>query len=610
MDKKHLLRRSRAVGFAATFGLVIQLLTTREKKKFILVLISSFIASLANLLSAASLMPFIYLFSSYDSSAIVTPFRPINWLLESLGQKQLLYIAGMCVVSLYLFKTLLVMDNMYRISIFTGRLEERLSSELINRIVNSPIDWLSKQNNDVLRDVALARTSEWARGCIRELIRIFGNIAFIVMALVTLIYVNPIEGPIVLVVLGIAMLAILKVSKAKIKDVGEDKRIAGRASLIYASEAISGGRELRINNTSDVFLRYFDQSKKAFTRSEVTSRLLINLPRQVSELAGVSGIVLLGLLLIASGASLAYINATLLLFAVVLARSLPIISELTSSITFFYWQSSQIKELVDFINETNEFNTKKIVRAFGFKGSWERLDLENVCYSYKQSKMSVLDDLSLSISRGSKACFVGKSGSGKSTLIDIICGLGAPSSGFIKVDGKVIDKSTVASWQDEIAYVPQSPCLIDGTLRDNVLFGLKPQDYSDVAILRSLYDSGFLDELSLDTSRLDILIGDGGSQVSGGQRQRIAIARALIRRKSLLILDESTSAVDNVTAQRILNRLLGIHGLTLILVVHNMNYAKSCDIIYLLQDGKIAASGTYSSLVQFSSQFNDFLSPS
>lgn len=607
MKKDHLLKRQELLGFKETFVSAISLMTRSEKRSTAIILVSTVLMSLVNLLSTTSIMPFVYLVTNDKGFSIDTSYEQFNNIINSLDNNTALVLSGIAVILVNLVKMALTLDNIYRINSFTGKLEKRMSSYLLERIVSSPIQWIAEKNMNTLRDITLNRTTEWARGCIRQILRLFGNIVFVIMALATLISASPKLGSIVVVALFIVVGGILKALRYRIKQTGEEKRISGRASLIYASEAISGGREIRINKTGSVFLDYFRLAKDSYNKAEVRFSLLNSLPRQVSELVGITGTVAFALILIFSGVPATKVSATLLLFALIILRMLPIISEIANSATYFYGQSSQIKELIEFIKDTKRFKNKRIIDNRHLLYNWKCLSFSDVSFSYDNGSRPVLESLSLVIKRNSKVCIVGKSGSGKSTLIDLICGLCTPSVGSITIDSHRLEDIGIDSWQEQIAYVPQSPCLIDGSLRDNVLFGLKSEFYSDDSVINALRKAGYENDIDGSNYGLDRLLGEGGCQVSGGQRQKIAIARALLRNKSILILDESTSAVDGQTVRKILDRLASIESLTLILVVHNIEHAKVCNVIHLLEGSTIVARGSYQWLMNNSEEFQKFV---
>ena len=208
---------------------------------------------------------------------------------------------------------------------------------------------------------------------------------------------------------------------------------------------------------------------------------------------------------------------------------------------------------------------------------------------------SVLDDLELRIPAKSMVAFVGPSGSGKTTLIQTILGLVRPSSGAVFYDQKSIADIDMRSVRRHIAYVPQESVVLDGSLRDNIALGLAADD----ELIREALKLSNLSELVSDQQGLDLVIGRSGTRLSVGQRQRLAIARALYRKPTVLVLDEATSSLDLESERFIQETLETLSGeITLIVVAHRLSTVRAADRIYFLDSGVVSESGTHEELMK------------
>lgn len=207
---------------------------------------------------------------------------------------------------------------------------------------------------------------------------------------------------------------------------------------------------------------------------------------------------------------------------------------------------------------------------------------------------SVLDDLGLRIPAKSMVAFVGPSGSGKTTLIQTILGLVRPSSGAVFYGQKSIADIDMRSIRRHIAYVPQESVVLDGSLRDNIALGLAADD----ELIREALKLSNLSELVSDQQGLDLVIGRSGTRLSVGQRQRLAIARALYRKPTVLVLDEATSSLDLESERFIQETLETLSGeITLIVVAHRLSTVRAADRIYFLDSGVVSESGTHEELM-------------
>ena len=193
--------------------------------------------------------------------------------------------------------------------------------------------------------------------------------------------------------------------------------------------------------------------------------------------------------------------------------------------------------------------------------------------------------------------FVGRSGAGKSTLMHLLCRFYAPTSGVIQLDGAPIEAFRLADVRKQIALVSQRVVLFSDTVRANVAFG--QQDRADDASLRQALETAQAWEfVAALPNGLDTVLGDGGDGLSGGQRQRLAIARAVLKDAPILILDEATSALDNESEAAIQASLEQVAtGRTTLVIAHRLSTVERADLIVVMDQGRIVASGTHEALM-------------
>lgn len=213
--------------------------------------------------------------------------------------------------------------------------------------------------------------------------------------------------------------------------------------------------------------------------------------------------------------------------------------------------------------------------------------VDNVVYTYPNSKEAVLNMASLQVDKGTSVGIVGDSGSGKTTLVDIMLGLLNPSGGKVLIDGVDI-RSDIAGWLSQIGYIPQTIFMIDGTIRENVIFGYPREKHSDELVWKALDEASLGDFVRSLPDGLDTKIGERGVRISGGQRQRIGIARALYREPDILFFDEATSALDNSTESAIMESINSLKGTkTMVIIAHRLTTIEVCDHVYRVRNGKI-----------------------
>ena len=217
----------------------------------------------------------------------------------------------------------------------------------------------------------------------------------------------------------------------------------------------------------------------------------------------------------------------------------------------------------------------------------------------KKRKEFKISNLNLNIIANSIVGIAGQSGSGKSTVANLIMGMLEPDSGEISIDGKILDNQNIKSWQKNIGYVPQSIFLCDGTLKENIAFGIDHKNIDNKLLEKAINLaelSGFVDTLP---ENIDTRLGERGVQLSGGQQQRVGIARALYHDPNILIFDEATSSLDEDTEKNIMSAINKFSRLkTIIIIAHRTNTLKKCDNIFIFNQGCVIDNGNFKSLFE------------
>ena len=230
------------------------------------------------------------------------------------------------------------------------------------------------------------------------------------------------------------------------------------------------------------------------------------------------------------------------------------------------------------------------------------ISIKNISLSFRGKK--AIDNISFSIKKNSSVAFVGESGAGKTTLANIISGLQTPDDGEIIIEGKSLYKTNLNSFRNHLGYITQEAVIFNDSIFNNVTFWQEKSEENEEKFRKTIEKvslSEFLNELP---EKENTQLGNNGILISGGQKQRISIARELYKDAELLILDEATSALDTETERHIKNNIDLLQGqTTLIIIAHRLSTIKNVDIIYVLDKGKIIASGDFDSLIKSSEKF-------
>lgn len=259
---------------------------------------------------------------------------------------------------------------------------------------------------------------------------------------------------------------------------------------------------------------------------------------------------------------------------------------------------SAFKRYTDLLDMPDDvkLNSGKRINSMEIEGN---ISFDKVCYSYDDKK--VFEDLSFKIESGSSVAFVGESGSGKSTIVKQIIGLLKTDKGNIYVDTNNLSEVNLNDFYNCVSYIPQEAPIFNGTLRENIIFDKDISDNEVVAALKSVGLFSFYSSLS---KGLDTEVGEKGIMLSGGERQRLALARVFFGETKIIILDEATSAMDNVTEELVMKNVMErLKNKTVITIVHRLNTIKEYEKIYVFQKGKIVGEGNFKGLLESNQYF-------
>ena len=223
------------------------------------------------------------------------------------------------------------------------------------------------------------------------------------------------------------------------------------------------------------------------------------------------------------------------------------------------------------------------------------IEFKNVSYGYNDEK-EIIKNLSLKIKVNSSVALVGESGSGKSTIIKLIMGLIKYSKGNILIDDYELSSLNLNSFYDNVTYVSQEAPIFDGTLRENLVFDKEIEDDEIYKVLKLVCLDTFVERLE---NGLETELGEKGIRMSGGERQRVALARLFFDNSKIIILDEATSAMDNITEKMVMENVINLlKNKTLIVIAHRLETIKDVNTIFVLKDGLIIEQGGYSLLLE------------
>ena len=373
----------------------------------------------------------------------------------------------------------------------------------------------------------------------------------------------------------------------------------GSAKILYSNifiktilNGLSGIKEIKIFGVENRFVNIYEKNIKKYSYYVLLTSFFSSIPKIIIEFLTILLMSIVLLFFLQKGQDTNMAMAKLAIFAVIIFRLMPAFNR-------FNYSLHNLKSLSPSVeNVSNEFsklrknlldqnllnqNLKKINYIYD-----NSINFKNLSFKYKNSDKYIFKNLNFNLKKNSMIGILGPSGSGKTTLVNLITGLIKPNSGKILVDDFQDINDDIPSWQLKIGYVSQSIFLFDGTLEENISFGSEDETIDQSKLLNCIKLSQLDKFVKEQKNGLKTLIGENGAKISGGQIQRIGIARSLYRNNEILILDESTNALDEETEKEFFKSLMILKGnRTIILISHNKENLKYCDKVYNVKNATI-----------------------
>ena len=581
-------------------------LPRRRKRLLGLVLLASFFQGVLDILLIAFLARFVGLFSGAkldDRLPGVLVFG--GGFLDQAGWLLALLIASFWLTSGLRF-AVAYMQSMLSAEIWNDLVNQVYMNVLRQRyefFIQNKTANLSEQFNRILNSVSTKVVS--------PLIAIAGNALSVTSLMIGVVFVL---GWRALLIFGLMLLAYVSASLliTPYLRLATKQRIRyGRRINLLLMESLRSIRDVQLYSVDQYFISRFSSDGVVAKRYDRLTRLLPDVPRFVIEPAGITILFMIGLAPAVLGGDASDVrNAIPSLFAIMFTL-LKVSGPLQNTFRSLNRLRGGLPEIKDALELLELKSERMVLTSPGVStpdGVMPRrlIQLKNVSFSYQSTDKKVVDGVNLSIPVGSRIALVGRTGSGKTSLAHLLLGLLQPTSGDLVLDGIPVNSLDLPAWQANCALVPQDIRLLDGSIRDNVAFGVDSALVDDEDIWAALGLAQFDEVVAQMNYGLYTMIGENGIKLSGGQRQRLSLARSFYRGAKVLVLDEATSALDNKTEYDLMQGLdLVGRRCTTIVIAHRLSTVRKCDRIYEISDGRVIASGNFDELYAASSSFRE-----
>lgn len=419
-----------------------------------------------------------------------------------------------------------------------------------------------------------------------------------VVALLGVLFWHSWQLTLATLVVGPALVVVLHAIAKRMRTIVKNSQAALAEMITRVQESYEAERVVKISQTYRQEDRRFaavNERMAGLALKTVKMQSLTTPLTQILTMTAVAVVVAVALLqarqgLLTMGEFVTFLSAMLLI-----KPPIQHLAGLNATFSRISVAASSVFAMMDIPLE-EDAGKRQITRAQG------RLTFQDVHFSYPGQERAALRGVTLTIEPGEHVAIVGESGSGKTTLVNLIPRFLSVTKGRIELDGIDTRELTLESLRKQIAIVSQQPDLIEGTLQDNVRYGIKDARMERIDL--AVQAAGLTELVSTLPKGLNTPVGEAGKLLSGGQRQRIAIARALLKDAPILIMDEATSALDSKTEELIKNSLEELsRNRTCITVAHRFASITQCDRIVVMRDGQIVESGTWDELIQAKGPF-------
>lgn len=465
---------------------------------------------------------------------------------------------------------------------------------LYSRVLHQPYDFHVRSNSSrIISDVT--GIQRLLSGTMLPLMVAFSSIVISLFILSGLLLISFKAALIAFVGLGAIYAGVSMWSRPRLRSNAVVIKASSRGRVKTVQEGLGGIRDVLLDNSQALYVSKFSRIDRQLRDAQASNAMISVTPRFVVEALGMMVIVGLALMLTSEG-SIQSSLPVLAALALGAQKLLPLVQAVYGGWTGVTGSEAVLLSIVELLQlPVAERFDRRTSESIGFERD---IRVKQLSFRYSPEAADVLCNIDLEIPKGTFVGFVGESGAGKSTLADLLMGFLRPSRGALLIDGQPLTEDNILSWQSQIAHVPQHIFLCDGSIVENVAFGLPPKKVDMDRVREACRRAELHEFVKSLPAGYDTVVGERGVRISGGQRQRIGLARALYKQAPVLILDEATSALDDATEVSVMDAVhrLGME-FTVLMIAHRVTTLQRCDIIYRLEKGGISERGTFEEIL-------------
>ena len=584
------------------------LLTDKQLKQFYLLQVLVVIMAFTELLGIASIAPFMALVGDISILETNGVFAQLYKMSGLNNPMDFLFYTGVIVLVMLTFSTVISMFTTWRLSIFGARIGTEIADRLYSYYMQQSWQFHASGSSAQLTKQVSTEAARISSQIVQPLMIMNSKLVLALFISISIVIYDPVIAILGLFIFSLAYFVLYRLVRQKLESNGQQLSEVSTQRFRLMNEGFGGIKDVLLLNRSHDFITRFHDSGKVFARAQGTNIAISQVPRYFIELIAFGAMISLVLVLIkVHSGNLGEVLPILAVYALAAFKLLPALQQIYSSLSQIKGNTAAFEAVKDDLERS--FDSQKtssdtvVSTPIDLKRS---IKLSNIEFSYPGKERPAVDGVNMSIPVNSVIGLVGSSGSGKSTLIDLLLGLLTPQQGGIYVDDVRITADNKRAWQDLLGFVPQSIFLSEGSIAENIAFGIPAKDISLKQVNKALNLANLTELVEQLPDGVNTRVGERGVQLSGGQRQRIGIARALYHEAEVLVFDEATSALDGITEKIVMDAIHEFSGQkTIVMIAHRLKTVEKCDLIYFMEHGKIIDYGTYQELVVRNVKFKE-----
>jgi ABC-type multidrug transport system fused ATPase/permease subunit len=586
---------------------LLSIFTARERLQIYLLLANATLMGLIDVAGIASVMPFIAVLLN-DGIIESNPY--LNAVYVYFGFAS--HIHFEVALGAFSLATLIVSNAfsafemwfMYR---FCFLRTHSLCIRLLTTYLHQPYLAFLQRNRAELHKIIVSDVDRVVVGTLMAGIGLFADVVSALFIIALLFFVDFAVTAATLFALGASYLAVHLTIRKRVTQLGEEFVTLDTAIVARTQEALENMKEIKVSGREHEFVARLAGPRHRFALNAIRHNTLDLVPSRVIEVVAFGAIIMVALYYLLGNDTSSNVLPVIALFAFAAYRLVPTLKEIFDGIDTIRYNAPALELISKDFDRTGAEPRARSVRRDS-KPLRQGIEIENVSFAYPGVNASVVQGLTIGIPAGQLTCIMGPTGAGKSTALDLVLGLLRPDAGRILVDGATLDASAADEWRASIGYVPQAVSLIDDTVASNIAFGMQAEDIDlkrvDEAARRAQIHDFIVTGLP---KAYETVLGEKGLRLSSGQRQRIGLARALYADPPVLVLDETTNALDAQTERQIIDSLLALEpARTIVFVSHKASVARRAAGIVIVKEGAAVAAGPYRELA-FDPRFRELL---